>query len=72
LAPFEICGLATPGGTYGVAVANGLVYVADRESGLRIIDLGPEYLPEPQTWMRLASGAAMLRLLDRRRRSPRG
>jgi hypothetical protein len=70
-APFQLAGIDMPDYVQDIAVANGLVYVASYQSGLRIIDLGPQYVPEPQAWMMLASGAAMLGLLDRRKRRPR-
>ncbi len=36
--------LETPGSAWHVEVAGGLAYVADRNSGLRVIDFGPEYV----------------------------
>jgi hypothetical protein len=61
--------LDTPGSALGVEVVDGLAYVADYDSGLRIIDFGPEYhvVPEPSAVAILASGIAMLWLLKRRR-----
>jgi hypothetical protein len=45
----EIGAYGMPGGAYGVAVEGGLTYVANRRNGLRIVDFGPEYLPQPPT-----------------------
>jgi len=67
-APFQLAGIDMPDYVEDIAVANGLVYVANYQSGLRIIDLGPQYVPEPHAWMMLASGAVMLGLLDRKKR----
>jgi hypothetical protein len=41
--PVEIGAVKPPESAYGVEVVGDLAYVADGESGLRIIDLGPEY-----------------------------
>jgi hypothetical protein len=41
--PVELGALRTPRTPYDVEVVGGLAYVADGESGLRIIDFGPEY-----------------------------
>jgi hypothetical protein len=44
--PVEIGAFETPNRANDVEVSDGLVYVADYESGLRIIDFGPEYAGE--------------------------
>jgi hypothetical protein len=66
-APFHLGGFEMAGSIEDLAIAGGLVFVANIGSGLSIVDFGPEYLPEPQGWMMLAAGAAMLGLLERRR-----
>jgi len=66
--PFEMGAYPTPGGGQRMVFEGGLAYVADHRFGLRIIDFGPEYLPEPHGWTTLVTAAAMLGFLDRRRR----
>ncbi len=47
----ELGALDTPDTAQDVEVVGGLAYVADRLSGLRIIDLGPEYTDTDGDWV---------------------
>jgi hypothetical protein len=47
--PVEIGALATAAAD--VAVAGGLVHVAANDRTVRIVDLGPEYVPAPGGWL---------------------
>ena len=47
----EIGAVNLPDSAYDVEVVGRLAYAANSFSGLRIIDFGPEYVPEPDAWL---------------------